>query len=600
MAVRIGDLLLKEKRITPAQLQEALTYQKSHGGKLGFNLVKLGFVKDEEITNLLSKQYGVPSINLGQFEIDAGVIRLIPAETAQKYQIVPLSRAGATLTIAMTDPTNVFAMDDIKFMTGYNVEPVVASETAVAEAIARYYPAGGARTNGEKKGERKQEKKPAQPAPNLNSAATLELVTKALEETAAVVDDDVEVLEEMEQIDVASLERQGGEAPVIRLVNLMLMSAIQKGASDIHIEPYEKEFRVRFRIDGILYNVMAPPMKFRDAITSRIKIMSKLDIAEKRLPQDGRIKIRFQDSGELRDIDFRVSCLPTLFGEKIVLRLLDKNKLMLDMTKLGFEQESLTKFETAIAKPWGMVLVTGPTGSGKTNTLYSSIAKVNTAETNIMTAEDPVEFNLMGVNQVQVREAIGLNFAAALRSFLRQDPNIILVGEIRDFETAEIAVKAALTGHLVLSTLHTNDAPSTVNRLMNMGIEPFLVASSLQLICAQRLVRRICANCKEPNPTPPQALIQAGFSPDDAKKVEPKKGKGCEKCNNTGYKGRVGLYEVMEVTEELRELILVGASALELRRKAIEEGMITLRNSGLRKVKDGLTTIDEVVRETVK
>jgi type IV pilus assembly protein PilB len=378
------------------------------------------------------------------------------------------------------------------------------------------------------------------------------------------------------------------------------MSAIQKGASDIHIEPYEKEFRVRYRIDGILYNIMAPPMKMRDAITSRIKIMSKLDIAEKRLPQDGRIKIRFADNGKSKDIDFRVSCLPTLFGEKIVMRLLDKDKLMLDMTKLGFESESLARFEVAIGKPWGMVLVTGPTGSGKTNTLYSSLAKINTPETNIMTAEDPVEFNLPGINQVQVRENIGLNFAAALRSFLRQDPNIILVGEIRDFETAEIAVKASLTGHLVLSTLHTNDAPSTINRLMNMGIEPFLVASSVNLICAQRLVRRICANCKVDHPTPAPALVQAGFSADDAKSVVPKKGGGCEKCNNTGYKGRVGLYEVMEVTDELRELILVGASGLELRRKAVEEGMLTLRMSGLRKVKDGLTTIEEVARETVK
>src|SRR5215217_2841677 len=599
MAVRIGDLLLKEKRITPAQLQEALTYQKTNGGKLGFNLVKLGFVKDEEITALLSKQYGVPSINLAQFDIDPSVIKLIPAETAQKYQIVPLSRSGATLTIAMTDPTNVFAMDDIKFMTGYNVEPVVASETAVSDAIARYYPANAPAAKGSDKKADKKAAAPAQSA-NLNSAATLEMVTKALEETAAVVDDDVEVLEELDQIDVSSLEKQSGEAPVIRLVNLMLMSAIQKGASDIHIEPYEKEFRVRFRIDGILYNVMAPPMKFRDAITSRIKIMAKLDIAEKRLPQDGRIKIRFAVDGATKEIDFRVSCMPTLFGEKIVLRLIEKDKLMLDMTKLGFEPESLSKLENAISKPWGMVLVTGPTGSGKTNTLYSSIAKINTSETNIMTAEDPVEFNLVGINQVQVRENIGLNFAAALRSFLRQDPNIILVGEIRDFETAEIAVKAALTGHLVLSTLHTNDAPSTISRLMNMGIEPFLVASSVNLICAQRLVRRICTQCKEDHPHPPEAMVTAGFNPDESKTVVPKKGKGCERCNGTGYKGRVGLYEVMEITEELRELILVGASSLELKRKAVDEGMITLRRSGLRKVMEGVTTIEEVARETVK
>jgi len=601
MAVRIGELLLKEKRITPAQLQEALNYQKTNGGKLGFNLVQMGFVKDEEITALLSKQYGVPSINLTQFAIDAAVIKLIPAETAHKYQIVPLSRSGATLTIAMTDPTNVFAMDDIKFMTGYNVEPVVASETTVSDAITKYYPAAAVKVVAEKKAEKKADAKKPQAQANLNNAATLEMVTKALEETAAaVLDEDVEVLEELDQIDVSSLEKQGGEAPVIRLVNLTLMSAIQKGASDIHIEPYEKEFRVRFRIDGILYNVMAPPMKFRDAITSRIKIMAKLDIAEKRLPQDGRIKIRFAVDGATKEIDFRVSCLPTLFGEKIVLRLLDKDKLMLDMTKLGFEAESLVKLENAIAKPWGLVLVTGPTGSGKTNTLYSSIAKINTSETNIMTAEDPVEFNLVGVNQVQVRENIGLNFAAALRSFLRQDPNIILVGEIRDFETAEIAVKASLTGHLVLSTLHTNDAPGTISRLMNMGIEPFLVASSVNLICAQRLVRRICTQCKEDHPTPPQAMTDAGFTPAESAEVIPKRGKGCERCNGTGYKGRVGLYEVMEVTEQLRELILVGASSLELKRKAVDEGMITLRRSGLRKVMDGVTTIEEVARETVK
>jgi type IV pilus assembly protein PilB len=583
MAVRIGELLLKEKRITPEQLQEALNYQRQNGGKLGFNLIKLGYVKDDEITALLSKQYGVPSIALGQFDVDAAVVKLVPAETAHKYQIIPLSRSGATLTIAMTDPTNVFAMDDIKFMTGYNIEPVVASETAVIDAIQKYYnkAVGTASGNGASSG----------------GQSALEVASKALEEMPALGGDtgDVELLEEFEEISAEALAKQGEEAPVIKLVNVILMSAIQKGASDIHIEPYEKELRVRYRVDGILYNIMQPPMKFRDAITSRIKIMSKLDIAEKRLPQDGRIKIRFQDNGEMR-----VSCLPTLFGEKIVLRLLDKTKLMLDMTKLGFESESLKKFEAAIEKPWGMVLVTGPTGSGKTNTLYSSIARINMPTTNIMTAEDPVEFNLMGVNQVQVKESIGLNFAAALRSFLRQDPNIILVGEIRDFETAEIAVKAALTGHLVLSTLHTNDAPSTINRLMNMGIEPFLVASSLNLVCAQRLVRRICKNCTEPDPTPAPALVQAGFTTDEAKTVVPNKGKGCEKCNNTGFKGRVGLYEVMEVTEEIRELILVGASALELRRKAVDEGMITLRRSGLLKVKDGVTTIEEIVRETVK
>jgi type IV pilus assembly protein PilB len=581
MAVRIGELLLKEKRITPEQLQEALARQRQHGGKIGYNLVKLGYVKDDEITALLSRQYRVPSIALGQFEIDPSVIRLVPAETAHKYQIVPLSRAGATLTIAMTDPTNVFAMDDIKFMTGYNVEPVVASESAVLDAIQKYYG------------------KIVDPAAPQQSTSALEAASKALEDMPSDDEEEIEV-QALEEISAEMLAKQGEEAPIIQLVNVLLMSAIQRGASDIHIEPYEKELRVRFRIDGLLYNVMQPPMKYRDAMTSRIKIMAKLDIAEKRLPQDGRIKIRFQDAGVSKEIDFRVSSLPTLFGEKIVMRLLDKDKLMLDMTRLGFEAESLVKFEAAIQKPWGMVLVTGPTGSGKTNTLYSSISRINTVDTNIMTAEDPVEFNMVGVNQVQVRENIGLNFAAALRSFLRQDPNVILVGEIRDFETAEIAVKAALTGHLVLSTLHTNDAPSTVNRLMNMGIEPFLVASSLNLVAAQRLVRRICTHCKEPHPLPPAALMQAGFTADEAHVVVPNRGRGCDKCNNTGFKGRVGLYEVMEITEELRELILIGASSLELRRKAVEEGMLTLRNSGLRKVKDGVTTIEEIVRETVK
>ena len=440
MAVRIGELLLKEKLITPEQLQQALTQQKANGGKLGYNLVKMGFVKDEQITTLLSKQYGVPSINLAQFKIDPTIVKLVPTETARKYQVIPLSRSGSTLTIAMTDPTNVFAMDDIKFMTGYTVEPVVASEVAITDAVEKYYPSakGGPPAKGGK------------PGAGAVTGSTLEMASRGLEELQASLGggaDDVEVLEELQEISAEALARQGEDAPVVRLVNVVLMSAIQKGASDIHVEPYEKELRVRYRIDGILYNIMSPPMKYRDAIVSRVKIMSKLDIAEKRLPQDGRIKIRYNESGEPKEIDFRVSVLPTLFGEKIVLRLLDKDKLMLDMTKLGFEPESLVKLEAAIARPWGMVLVTGPTGSGKTNTLYSSISKINTPETNIMTAEDPVEFNLAGINQVQVKENIGLNFAAALRSFLRQDPNIILVGEIRDFETAEIAVKAALTGH---------------------------------------------------------------------------------------------------------------------------------------------------------
>ncbi|MCX6550584.1 MAG: type IV-A pilus assembly ATPase PilB [Acidobacteria bacterium] len=575
MALRIGELLLKERRISPEQLQEALNLQKAQGGKLGSALVKLGFVKDDDITGLLSKQYGVPSINLAQFDIDPSIIKLVPVETAQKYQIIPLSRVGATLTVALTDPTNVFAMDDIKFMTGYNIEPVVAAESAVQDAIQKYYAV-----------------KPAEPS-------ALEMASRVLDDMPTGLDGDVEVLEDLDEISVEALARQGEEAPVIRLVNVLLMSAIQKGASDIHIEPYEKEYRIRYRVDGVLYNIMNPSLKFRDAIASRLKIMAKLDIAEKRLPQDGRIKIRYNDQGRSKELDFRVSVLPTLFGEKIVLRLLDRDKLMLDMTKLGFEPEPLARFEAAITKPWGMVLVTGPTGSGKTNTLYSSIARRNTVDTNIMTAEDPVEFNLPGINQVQIRENIGLNFAAALRAFLRQDPNIILVGEIRDFETAEIAVKAALTGHLVLSTLHTNDAPSTISRLMNMGIEPFLVSSSVNLICAQRLVRRVCTQCKQPNPTAPPALTKIGFGADDARTVVPMHGTGCARCNGTGYKGRVGLYEVMEVTDGLRELVLVGASGLELRRKAVEEGMVTLRQSGLHKIKEGVTTIEEVLRETM-
>ncbi len=583
MPVRLGELLVKERRINGDQLQQALTFQRQQGGRLGAHLVKLGYVRDHDLTDLLSRHYGVPSIALEQFELEPTILKLVPAETAWKYQVVPLCRAGTTLTIAMTDPTNVFALDDIKFMTGCHVEPVIASEVAVLEAIEKYY------------GTVSGPKTPQLPA----KASALEVATKALEEMPPDVEE-VELLDEFEEISVEALARQGEEAPVIKLVNVLLMSAISKGASDIHLEQYEKECRVRFRIDGILYSVMNPPMRMRDAITSRVKIMAKLDIAEKRLPQDGRIKIRFREHGEMKDIDFRVSCLPTLFGEKIVLRLLDKAKLMLDMTKLGFESASLARFEQAIARPWGMVLVTGPTGSGKTNTLYSSISRINTPGTNILTVEDPVEFNVLGVNQVQVREGIGLNFAAALRSFLRQDPNVILVGEIRDFETAEIAVKAALTGHLVLSTLHTNDAPSTISRLMNMGVEPFLVASSLNLVCAQRLVRRICASCKKLDPVPPEALQHAGFSAVEAATISVHKGSGCDKCNGTGYRGRVGLYEVMEVTDELRELILVGASALELRRKAVDEGMLTLRASGLQKIRDGVTSVEEVLRETVR
>jgi type IV pilus assembly protein PilB len=570
MSARLGELLVKEKLISQDQLKQALDHQKSHGGRLGTALVKLGLVTDDEVTAVLSRQYGVPSINLKFYEVDPSVVKLIPQETAVRYQIVPLSRVGSTLTIAMTDPTNVFAMDDIKFMTGFNVEPVVASESAIAEAITKFY----------------------------GETASVQELDKVIRDLAGE-EADLELAAEEQEMDLVALERAAEEAPIIKLVNLILTDAVRRGASDIHVETYEKEYRVRFRIDGILQNVMAPPMKLKDAITSRMKIMAKLDISEKRLPQDGRIMIKFTKDGKKKELDFRVSTVPTLFGEKIVLRLLDKENLRLDMTKLGFEPESLVKFERNILRPYGMVLVTGPTGSGKTNTLYSSVARLNQPETNIMTAEDPVEFQLGGINQVQMKEQIGLNFASALRAFLRQDPNIILVGEIRDFETAEIAVKAALTGHLVLSTLHTNDAPSTISRLMNMGIEPFLVATSVNLICAQRLVRRICTYCKEQLPLPEQAMLDAGFTLEEAKTWKVFQGKGCSNCNNSGYKGRVGLYEVMEINDEIRELILVGASAMELKKKAIENGMMTLRRSGLTKAALGQVTLEEVLRETV-
>jgi len=571
MSQRLGDLLVREKVITPEQLDQAMKAQKdAPNSRLGSILVKLGFLTDEDVTNFLSRQYGVPAINLSFFEIDSAVVKLIPHDTAKRYQILPLSRVGASLTIAMVDPTNVFAMDDIKFMTGFNIEPVVASETAIMEGIEKAYNVA---------------------APEEN----LEAVMASMSEDEA----DVELQAEEEDVGLAALEKSADEAPIVKLVNIILTEAVKRGASDIHVEPYEKEYRVRFRIDGMLQPIMSPPMKLKDAITSRIKIMAKLDISEKRLPQDGRIMLKMQFGGKKKQLDYRVSTLPTLWGEKVVMRLLDKENLRLDMTKLGFEPESLVKFEKAILKPYGMVLVTGPTGSGKTNTLYSAISRLNQPDTNIMTAEDPVEFQLAGVNQVQMKEAIGLNFAAALRAFLRQDPNIILVGEIRDFETAEIAIKAALTGHLVLSTLHTNGAPETISRLMNMGIEPFLVATSVHLIQAQRLVRRICGECAEVVDLPYQALIEAGYSPEEAKTVKVKKGKGCGVCNNSGYKGRTGLYEVMEVDDELRELILVGASALELKKKAIERGMITLRRSGLIKAMNGIVTLEEVARETV-
>jgi len=605
MSAKLGEILVRENLLSAQQLRDALDYQRVHGGRLGYNLVKLGLVSDDMITAVLSRQYGVPSVNLELFDIDDTVIRLIPNEVAQKYSVLPLSRVGATLTLAMVDPTNVFAMDDIKFMTGLNIEPVVVSEASVQEAIAKYYDhsreielAGmvsdvsyesmltGQNGNGNGSG--------------LAAGITHDdLVSLGQFEFDVEGADGLEVIEDNEEIDLSTLSRISEDAPVVRLVNVLMVDALRRGASDIHIEPYEKELRIRFRIDGVLYDIMHPPLKMRDALISRLKIMAKLDISEKRLPQDGRIKIKVKVDARSRELDFRVSTLPTLFGEKVVLRLLDKENLMLDMTKLGFEPESLVKFQRNIVRPYGMVLVTGPTGSGKTNTLYSALQALNTSETNIMTAEDPVEFNLPGVNQVQMKEQIGLNFAAALRSFLRQDPNIILVGEIRDFETAEIAIKAALTGHLVLSTLHTNDAPSTISRLMNMGIEPFLVATSVNLIQAQRLIRRVCKDCKVEHPTPPEALMEIGFNAEESNHLKTFKGRGCQTCNGTGYKGRVGLYEVMEVTDEIRELILIGASSLELRKRAIDDGMLTLRESGLHKIRNGITTIEEVVRETV-
>ncbi len=612
MASKLGEILVRENLLTPQQLREALDFQRTSGGRLGTNLVKLGMISDDVITAVLSRQYGVPSINLDLFHIEPAVIKLISQEVALKYTVLPISRVGATLTLAMADPTNVFAMDDIKFMTELNVEPVIASETSIQMAIGKYYTgsmqidvfdaamafepekAGANGRNGKNGRIGAKAAKVDERLSDSDLKVSLETFDFQNVET-----EEVEVLADNDEIDLATLARASEDAPVVRLVNVLMVDSLRRGASDIHVEPYEKDFRIRFRIDGVLYDVMHPPMKMRDPLISRLKIMAKLDISEKRLPQDGRIKIKVKIDDRSRELDFRVSTLPTLFGEKVVLRLLDKDKLMLDMTKLGFEPESLAMFQRAIANPYGMVLVTGPTGSGKTNTLYSALQSLNTTETNIMTAEDPVEFNLEGINQVQMKEQIGLNFAAALRSFLRQDPNIVLVGEIRDFETAEIAIKAALTGHLVLSTLHTNDAPSTVSRLVNMGIEPFLVATSVNLIQAQRLIRRICKDCKEPVQLPAEGLVEVGFTPEESKTLKLYKGRGCEKCLHTGFKGRVGLYEVMEVTDELRELIIIGASAIELRKKAIELGMITLRESGLHKIREGITTIEEVVKETV-
>ncbi|MCK5426118.1 MAG: type IV-A pilus assembly ATPase PilB [Thermodesulfovibrionia bacterium] len=564
MATKLGQLLINNHLITEEHLERALELQKKEGGRLGSNLIKLGVLTEEKLVAFLSQQYGVPAISLSDYQIDSNLTKFIPVDVAQKYSILPVARVGATLTVAMVDPSNVFAIDDVKFMTGYNVDPVVATESAIREAITQ----------------------------NYGQTDTLQTAMDSLN----MGDDDLLDLiqDEGEEVDISELKQAVEEAPVVKLVNIILSEAITKGASDIHLEPYEKSFRVRYRIDGVLYDIMKPPPKLKAALSSRIKIMSQLDIAERRLPQDGRIKLKIRG----REVDLRVSTLPTLFGEKIVMRILDKSNLVLDLTKLGFEKEALKNFQEAIESPFGMVLVTGPTGSGKTTTLYSALSTINTIGVNIMTVEDPVEYNLMGINQVQVREEIGLTFASSLRSFLRQDPDIVMVGEIRDFETAEIAVKAALTGHLVLSTLHTNDASSTISRLLNMGIEPFLVSASVVLILAQRLCRKICQKCKEEDNISQAALINVGFSEDETKVVKCFKGKGCVNCNDTGYKGRIALYEVMPVKEELKELILEGASAGEIKKTSIGLGMNTLRASGLTKIKEGVTTIEEILRVT--
>jgi len=562
MAKKLGDVLLDGGLITPDQLQRAVSEQKQGGGMLAPTLVKLGFMGESELLDFLSKQYGVPAVDPGKLDVDQEVIDLIPSNIVQKYKIVPVSLDGQTLTIAMVDPSNLFAVDDIRFLTRKNIRVTVATETTIKQAMDRFYDAG----------------------------------TGVDEVLSEFTDEGVDLIEAGEDLDIGELESAAEQAPVVKLVNLVLVDAIRKGASDIHLEPYEKSLRVRYRIDGVLYEIMRPPLKLKNAIVSRLKIMSRLDIAERRLPQDGRIKLKTKG----KEMDFRVSVLPTLFGEKVVLRLLDKSSLQLDMTKLGFEDRQLKDFQEAIHRPFGMVLVTGPTGSGKTTTLYSALCELNKTTDNISTAEDPVEYNLPGINQVQIHESIGLTFATALRAFLRQDPDIIMVGEIRDFETAEIGIKAALTGHMVLSTLHTNDAPSTVSRLLNMGVEPFLVASAVNLMLAQRLARRVCNDCKQEIKVPKETLLDLGVSEAEVGTFACYKGAGCPTCNQTGYKGRIALYEVMPLYDEIKELVLVGASTAELKREAMRLGSITLRHAGINKLKQGITTVDEVVRCSVK
>jgi type IV pilus assembly protein PilB len=561
---RIGEQLVKNSLITPEQLLEAQRAQKMSGSRLGSQLVRLGHLSEEQLVEFLGKQYRLPSIILRNMSPDPEIVKLIPLNVVQKYHAIPFDRNGSNLKVAMTDPTNIFAVDDLKFLTGYSIEVYVTSEDSLKWAIDHFY----------------------------DQSASLEDALNGMEDIGGAL----EMTLDSDEIAVGDLEKEADQAPVIKLVNLTLLDAIKKGASDIHLEPYEKFIRIRYRLDGMLVEAMKPPLRLKNALVSRLKIMAKLDIAERRLPQDGRIKLKVQGG---KEVEFRVSVLPTLFGEKVVLRILDKSNLQLDMTKLGFEEEALSRFKEAIYKPWGMVLVTGPTGSGKTTTLYSALSELNKIDRNISTAEDPVEYNLPGVNQVQVHEEIGLTFASSLRSFLRQDPDIILVGEIRDFETAEIGIKAALTGHLVLSTLHTNDAPSTINRLLNMGIEPFLVASSVNLIVAQRLARKVCPQCKNRDDVSVETLHQMGMDMETAQRVECVTGQGCHMCGNTGYKGRVALYEVMPITDSIRELILMGASATEIKNQAVRDGMKTLRQSGLTKIAEGTTSVAEILRITM-
>jgi len=555
----VGQKLLEAQLIDETALQKAALQQKNSGGSLTGNLVKVGAISEENLIDFLSQMYRVPAVDLRKVDADPACIKLVPADVALKFMALPLSRSGRRLTVAMVNPTNIFALDDIKFITGFEVDPVVAPEPQVKKALDKYY----------------------------DSAGTMADVMKGMEDDLAVVEDE----------DEESLESNlsmADEAPIVKLVNSLIADAVRKGASDIHVEPYEKTLRVRFRIDGTLYEMMAPPFKYKAAIISRLKIMSELDIAERRVPQDGRIKIKVLN----RTIDLRVSTLPTIFGEKLVMRILDKANLNVDLEKLGFEPQAFSDFTRAIANPYGMVLVTGPTGSGKTTTLYSALTKINTPEVNVMTAEDPVEYNLDGINQVLIHEDVGLTFAAALKAFLRQDPNIIMVGEIRDIDTGSIATKAALTGHLVLSTLHTNDAPSAIGRLVDMGIEPFLVASSLNLILAQRLVRRPCASCKRQIEPHPEVLRELDLTPEAAGEFPWLEGAGCVDCNNTGYKGRQGVYEVMVLSSGIRDMILDRASAMTIKRLAMSEGMRTLRMDAMSKLKKGLTTAEEVLKET--